>query len=133
VDASQEALALLARDPKAALAKANVAVDRDPLSSQARFTLATVEQQAGEGALARSTLQRAVRLQPSNPQTWLTLARYDLSSDPHTALKELQAAIFLDPESVAPEAVANGNPEAISIQNDYVQALRATSPATPQP
>ena len=40
-------------------------------------------------------------------------------------MHELGAAIYLNPESVAPEAIAQGNPEAISIQNDYVQALRA--------
>jgi O-antigen ligase len=127
VDASQEALALLAADhPRGALMKAQTGVSRDPLSAQALFTLSTVQQAAGESALAKATLQRAVRLQPSNPQTWLALARYDLSSDPAAALKELQAAIYLNPESIAPEAIAEKFPEAIEIQNDYIQVLRAT-------
>ena len=58
---------------------AHTAVARDPLSAQALFTLSTVQQATGgTAALARATLQRAVRLQPSNPQTWLTLGEYDL-------------------------------------------------------
>ncbi len=130
VDASQEALAQLATNPRAALTKAQTGVSRDPLSAQALITLSTIQQDAGEPALAKATLQRAVRLQPSNPQTWLALARYDLSSEPAVALKELQAAIYLNPESIAPEAIAYGDPEAIAIQNEYVQALRATGTAS---
>ncbi len=129
VDASQEALALLATNPRDALAKAQTGVSRDPLSAQALITLSTIQQATGEPAPARATLQRAVRLQPSNPQTWLTLARYDLASEPATALKELQAAIYLNPESIAPEAIAYGDSEAIEIQNDYIQALRASGTA----
>ncbi len=132
VDASQQALAALSTNPRAALAKAQTAVSRDPLSAQALITLATVQQDAGEPALAKATLQRAVRLQPSNPQTWLALARYDLSSEPAVALKELQAAIYLNPELIAPEAIAPPypNPESVEIYNDYVQALRASGSAS---
>jgi hypothetical protein len=125
-DASQEALAQLARDPRGALATARTAVSRDPLSAQALFTLAAVEQANGERPRARATLQRAVRLQPSNPQTWTALGEYDLSGNPTAAAQELAASIYLNPESVSPEAIAQGNPEAISIENAYVQALRAT-------
>jgi hypothetical protein len=125
-DAAQEALTLIQRNPARALAAARLAVDRDPLSAQAMFTLAKVQQDEGQGALAKATLERAVRLQPSNPQTWLALGEYDLTSDPAAALNELHAAIYLNPESIAPELIADGNPEAITIQNDYVEALRAT-------
>jgi hypothetical protein len=114
-DASQQALALLARDP------------RDPLSAQALFTLAAVQQAQGRRASARATLQRAVRLQPSNPQTWTALGQHDLTSDPSAAAHELGAAIYLNPESASPEAIAQGNPEAIAIENDYVNALRAAA------
>jgi hypothetical protein len=103
-------------------------VSRDPLSAQAMFTLATVQQASGHPLRARDTLQRAVRLQPSNPQTWLTLGEYDLPVQPLAARNELAAAIYLNPESIAPEAIAAGNPEAITIQNSYVLALRATTP-----
>jgi hypothetical protein len=146
LDASQQALALLARYPGRAEATAQTAVARDPLSAQALFTLAAV-QQAGAPGLARQTLQRAVRLQPSNPQTWLTLGEFDLArlragggeASPHAALNELGAAIYLNPELVAPEAIAAGNREAITAQNDYVEAFRASNPApapapvTPRP
>jgi hypothetical protein len=127
VDASQQALAQLASDPKGAQANAQAGVSRDPLSAQALFTLSAVEQARGQTALARATLQRAVHLQPSNPQTWLALARYDLADNPHAALSELQAAIYLNPESISPEAIADGIPESLAIQNDYVQALRAST------
>jgi tetratricopeptide (TPR) repeat protein len=130
-NASQQALTQLARDPKSALASARAGVSRDPLSAQALFTLSTVEQATGQPALARATLQRAVHLQPSNPQTWLALARYDLASNPAAALKELQAAIYLNPESISPEAIADQIPESLAIQSDYVQALRATEAKTP--
>ncbi len=119
VDATEQALVLLKHNPVAARAAARAAVDRDPLSAQALFTLSAVEHATGEGALARATLQKAVRLQPSNPQTWLTLGEYDMSTNPQAAMGELRAAVYLNPESVA-------------IQNAYVQALRAAPHATAQ-
>jgi O-Antigen ligase len=132
VDASQEALALLTTNPHDALAKAQTAVARDPVSAQALIVLSAVQQSAGKPVLAKATLQRAVRLQPSNPQTWLALARHDLASEPAVALRELQAAIYLNPESIAPEAIAPPypNPESVEIYNDYIQALRASTSAT---
>jgi hypothetical protein len=135
VDASQEALAQLTGNPHNALARAQAGVSRDPLSAQALIVLATVQQDTGEPALAKATLQRAVRLQPSNPQTWLALARHDLASEPAAALKELQAAIYLNPESIAPEAIAPpyANPESVEIYGDYVQALRASARAAASP
>jgi len=136
-DASQEALALLARNPTQARAAAQRAIARDPLSVQALFTLAQIQQAGGESAAAEVTFQRAVRLQPSNPQTWLALGEHDLSASPRAALNELRAAIYLNPESIAPELITLGNPEALAIQSDYIQALRASTPApvalTPAP
>jgi O-antigen ligase/cytochrome c-type biogenesis protein CcmH/NrfG len=126
-EAAQQADALLdAHDPRAASAAANTAISRDPLSVEALFTLANVQQASGQPALSRATLERAVRLQPSNPQTWLALGLYDVRSDPSAAVTELRAAIYLDPESIAPEAIAAGHPEAIAIQNDYIDALQAS-------
>jgi O-Antigen ligase len=136
---SQEALSLLASNPSSANAAALTAVARDPLSVQALFTLADVQQATAHPELARATLQHAVRMQPSNPETWLHLGEYDLSAARSTAgtnaveggarsaLLELGAAIYLNPESIAPEAIANGNQEAIAIQNDYVEAFRAST------
>jgi hypothetical protein len=123
--------ALLARDPAGALAAANNAVSLDPLSPLALFTLADIQRLTGHQVLARATLQRAVREQPSNPKTWVALGRYDLASNPHAALSELQAAIYLNPESIAPELLTaeHREPEAIAIYNAYVQALREATAA----
>jgi O-Antigen ligase len=129
-DARQEAETQLeAHNRPAALAAANSAVSRDPLSIEALFTLASVQQVADQPAFARATLAHAVRLQPSNPQTWLVLGRYDLTSGgrPQTAVKELQAAIYLNPASISAEAIDNGEREAIEIHNDYLQALQAVA------
>jgi len=132
-DARQSALALLARDPHAALARAQSAVDRDPLSAQALFALARAQQLSGRQVLATKTLQRAVSLQPSNPETLLALGEAELVRTPRSALGPLSAAIYLNPESIAPELIARGDPEAIAIQNDYVQALRAAASAPAKP
>ena len=80
-DSSQRALSLIASDSSRASAAAQAGVARDPLSVQALFSLSTVQQETGNPELARATLQRAVRLQPSNPETWLRLGEYDLSTD----------------------------------------------------
>ncbi len=129
--ARQQADARLeAHDPLGAREAADRAVSRDPLSVEALFTLASVRQVYGQPGLARATLERAVRLQPSNPQTWLALGRHDLTGNPRAAVHELQAAIYLDPESIAPEAIANGEREAVEIRNQYIQALRAAMQQT---
>jgi hypothetical protein len=126
IDSSQRALALLATEPRGADAAARTAVARDPLSAQALFTLSEVQQASGKAELARTTLQRAVRLQPSNPETWARLGEYDVLRNPRSALDELGAAIYLNPQAIAPEAIARGNEESIILQNAYVEALRAT-------
>ncbi|HEX4837467.1 MAG TPA: O-antigen ligase family protein, partial [Solirubrobacteraceae bacterium] len=100
VDASEQALALLERNPVAALSAAQAAVDRDPLSASALFRLSAIQHATGQSVLARATLQKAVRLQPSNPETWLTLGEYDMAADPRAAVGELRAAVFLNPESI---------------------------------
>ncbi len=124
-EASQQAVTQLeAHDRRAAVADAESAVSRDPLSIGALFTLADVQRYSGRPALALATLERAVRLQPSNPQSWLALGRYELErGEAASAVAAIEAAIYLDPESIAPEAVADGRPEAIETQNDYVAAL----------
>jgi tetratricopeptide (TPR) repeat protein len=128
VDAADQALALIGEHPAAARAAAESAVNRDPLSVQALFTLSAVQQRAGETAQARATLQRAVRLQPSNPQAWVALGEYDLQMhDPQEALKELRAAVYLNPETVAPESVIAEDPELIEVRNAYLTALRDTT------
>jgi hypothetical protein len=117
VDASEQALALLRRNPVAALSAAQAAVQRDPLSATALFRLAAVQHETGQNALARATLQKAVHMQPSNPETWSTLGEYDLHTNPTAAVQELRAAVYLDPQS-------------IPLQNVYVEALRAAGPSS---
>ncbi len=129
VQASERALALVARSPRAALSSAQTAVARDPLSAQALFTLSAIQQHLSQSAAAHATLQKAVRLQPSNPQTWVALGEYDLAAnDPQAALQDLRAAIYLNPEAVAPEAVIASEPGLLALRNDYLRALRATTP-----
>jgi hypothetical protein len=129
-DASQEALALSAGNPKAARSAAENAVAYDPVSAEALFTLSTIQQHAGETALARATLVRAVHLQPSNPQTWKALGEYDLrTGDYPAALNELRATVYLNPEAVAPLSAIQYDPELLAIQNAYIQALRETATA----
>jgi O-antigen ligase len=105
---------------------ARSSVSRDPLSAEALTVLADVQRAAHEPAAARATLQKAVRLQPSNPQTWLELARADLQEHPAAALKELQAAIYLNPQSIAPESISGpaAQRESVEIYNDYIVLLR---------
>jgi Flp pilus assembly protein TadD len=130
-NASQEALALSARDPSGARSAAQAAVNYDPLSAEALFTLSTIQQHAGQSALARATLVRSVHLQPSNPQTWQALGEYDLQTgNPTAALNELRAAVYLNPEAVAPLSVIQYDPALLAIQNAYLQALRASGTAS---
>jgi Flp pilus assembly protein TadD len=117
VDASEQAFALLKRNPVGALSAAQAAVERDPLSASALFRLAAIQNTTGQSALARATLQKAVRLQPSNPETWTALGEYDMPRNPHAAVEELRAAVYLNPQSVP-------------IQNAYVEALRKKGTAT---
>jgi tetratricopeptide (TPR) repeat protein len=126
-EARQNAESLLDENRLApATEAAHSAISRDPLSAESLFTLASVQQSAGHRTLARETLAKAVKLQPSNPQTWLVLGRYDLADgNAQAAADELQAAIYLDPASISPEAIADGEREAIQIHNEYIQALEA--------
>jgi len=119
VQASSAAfVALDAHDPARALADARLAVSRDPLSPEALTDLAQVQLSTGNLAGAHATLDRAVTLQPADPQTWLELAALEESSlrDPRAALADLRPAIYLDPTS----SEAAG---------EYVFALRQVQPA----
>jgi O-antigen ligase len=130
-DASQEALALSARNPLAARSAARAAVAYDPVSVEALFTLSTIQQHAGQTALARATLVRAVHLQPSNPQTWQTLGEYDLrSGNAKSAMSELRAAVYLNPEAIAPLSAIQYDPALLALHNDYLEALRETASQT---
>ncbi|HEY7961556.1 MAG TPA: O-antigen ligase family protein [Solirubrobacteraceae bacterium] len=132
-DARLQAIALVSSDPRAALSTAHTAVRRDPLSVQALFALSAVQQAGGEAAAARATLQHAVKLQPSNPETWLHLGLYEIHGSPRMALSDLEAAIYLDPQSIAPELISGprASTPSIELQNAYIQALRASAQTPP--
>jgi predicted Zn-dependent protease len=78
---------------------ATKADDQDPLAVDALFDLAVIETTAGRTAVARGVLVQAVRRQPSNPDTWLRLADFEVSRDPKAALRAVGAALYLDPRS----------------------------------
>jgi tetratricopeptide (TPR) repeat protein len=71
-------------------------VSVDPL-----FDLAAIETAAGDRIAAHHALDRAVRRQPANPQTWLRLAEFDLTvlGNAEAALNNLRPALYLDPRS----------------------------------
>jgi hypothetical protein len=106
VDANDAALtALLAGQRQEALADAQDAVEIDPLSIDPLLTLAAVQRANQQSDAARATLQRVVRLQPANPDSWLRLGQFELEAGhAQRALRLLAAAIYLDPRG--PEAQA---------------------------
>jgi len=109
-----------------ALADVHAARSRDPLAVAPLYVLGAIEQGAGHPAAARAALVEAVRLQPSNPQTWRALAEFDLGPGGRGALAslaELRPALFLDPQSQ-------------SSIDDFVTVYRTLHPAqfvTPAP
>ena len=104
VHASNDALAYLYTDGRADAARqtAQIAHDRNPLSVDPYFDLSAIEIAGGRPQAAGRALERAVALQPSNPQTWSRLADYELTRlhDPRRALQAARVAIFLDPRSL---------------------------------
>jgi O-antigen ligase len=126
--ASEHALALLgSRKPAAAQSAAMAAVSEDPVSIQALQYLAAVQQGTGERERATATLQKAVRLQPANPQAWAALGEHYLQlANDQAAVQDFRAAAYLNPEMVAPEAQIVRDPELLGLRNEYLLALRGT-------
>jgi O-antigen ligase/Tfp pilus assembly protein PilF len=101
-NAMDDALTALERkDIKTARADAQAAQDRNPLAVEPLFVRSVVEQQAGDRRGARSALEDAVKLQPTNPEPWLRLANYALNveNDVAQAKAALGPALYLDPRS----------------------------------
>jgi len=72
----------------------------NPLSVDLLFQQAAIERADGNTAGARGALQQAVRKQPANPATWLTLAEFELSEGRKPqALSAVGSALYLDPRS----------------------------------
>ncbi|MCZ4495346.1 MAG: hypothetical protein JWP53_4277, partial [Conexibacter sp.] len=101
VDADNQAIAAAAQDYPKALALAETAASRNPLSIDPLLTRALVETSNGHPDRARATLIEAVKLQPSNPSTWEYLSRFalDQQKNPKLALRLLGPALYLDPKS----------------------------------
>jgi tetratricopeptide (TPR) repeat protein len=104
----QDALiSLEAGDVDKAREQAQSARDANPLAVDPLFKLAQIEEQAGNRQIqARAALQRAVRLQPANPEPWIKLAGFELrSGDPKAAEAASRRAVYLDPRSARPLGV----------------------------
>jgi tetratricopeptide (TPR) repeat protein len=90
-----------------AVAIANIAHERNPLALDPLFDIAALEQARGGTAAARSALERAVHLEPANPEPWRRLGGFRLAvlHDPRGALQAYGAAFYLDPHS--PQSVSD--------------------------
>ena len=104
-----------AGDFEGARKDAEKAKDLNRLSVDPYFELASVEEAAGHDSAATTLLERAVQLQPANPEAWQRLGDHYLTTlgDPDRALPILRAALYLDPVS------ATG-------RTSFVAALRAS-------
>lgn len=103
-DAAYERLDRGAADAAASIA--GIATKRNPLSVQALFDLAAIEQARSRLGAAEAALERAVRLEPANAETWRRLGRFRLDAlkQPADAVTAFQAAHYLDPQS--PDSVS---------------------------
>ncbi|HEX8123208.1 MAG TPA: O-antigen ligase family protein [Solirubrobacteraceae bacterium] len=101
-DASDEAITALDRgDVAAAREHAQTARDRNPLSVEPLFDLATIAHTSGDKDGAERALEEAARLQPANWVPWMRLTDYRLfeQQDPRGALDAVKVAVYLNPRS----------------------------------
>jgi O-antigen ligase len=100
--ANEASVELLANDRTGdALVLVRQAISRDPVSADPLFQLAQVQAAANRPQDGLATLQRAVRMQPQNPDTWRELAAYQstVMKSPSGAYASLRAALALDPRN----------------------------------
>jgi tetratricopeptide (TPR) repeat protein len=84
----------------AAASIAEIAHDRNPLAVEPLFELAAIQQAQRRNREALQTLERAIDLEPANPETWRRLGQTRLNlGDAKGALAAFQAAYYLDPKS----------------------------------
>jgi tetratricopeptide (TPR) repeat protein len=84
--------------PAAAASSARDAADFDPFSVQPIWVLATAYASVGDAAEAMRQFERATRLQPENPDTWLNLGLFELERcNVFPAYRALNRAYTLDP------------------------------------
>jgi len=84
--------------PAAAASAARDAESFNPFSVQPIFVLATAYASVGDRSEAERQFERATRLQPENPDTWLNLGLYELERcDVFPAYRALNRTYTLDP------------------------------------
>jgi tetratricopeptide (TPR) repeat protein len=94
---SAQAMADAENHPETAFASARAAASRDPLSLGPLNLLSALYEQASEPPSARAQLLKATQIQPSNPQSWLSLGQLDYANAQYAAaITELQHALALD-------------------------------------
>jgi hypothetical protein len=88
-----------AYEPAAAIAQ--IAVNRNPLSVDALFDLAAIQQARGQTPEALDALEKAVNVEPASAEAWRRLGhlRLDVLSQPRKAMQDFQAAYYLDPQN----------------------------------
>jgi hypothetical protein len=98
-DRALERLDQGAYEPAAAIAQS--AVDINPLSVDPLFDLAAIQQARGQTPSAGDALVKATEVQPASAEAWRRLGRFrlDVLSQPRAALKDFQAAYYLDPQN----------------------------------
>lgn len=81
------------------LHSARRAVTVNPLSVEARFVLAGVQNRLGREDTARETLISATELEPENYETWIQLAMYerDFWDEPKLSGEHFEIAVSLNP------------------------------------
>jgi len=99
--------ALAAAKPDQAQALAQDAVNANPLAVEPLFTQSRIQTTQGRKPQALAPLERAVQLQPANPETWIHLAQFDLAvlKDAAAAKRDIAPALYLDPRSTLAQAV----------------------------
>lgn len=99
--------ALAAGRPDEAERLAQRAADANPLAIEPLFTRSRIAASQGRRPEAIAALQHAVQLQPANPETWLHLATFELTTmkDAAAAKRDVAPALYLDPRSVAAQAL----------------------------
>ncbi len=90
--------ALINSQPAAAASAARDAADLDPFTVDPILVLASAYASVGDRAEAVRQFERATRLQPENPDTWLNLGLFELGRcEVFPAYRALNQAYTLDP------------------------------------
>jgi tetratricopeptide (TPR) repeat protein len=120
-DAAGNAVVALSDDDyQLARSDADTAIAENPLDYAPLVWLAFAQAGLHDLSAGEATMDRAVQLQPSNPETWYELAFFEFYElgDPTAALRDLAPALYLDPQS---------HP----YQSLYISLLPAVTPAAP--